>query len=332
MSSITLHLTSILAAALLCMVITDAVSSTTDIFVKDDACDSGACTVELLQRQISTKETAKVLVSRTQSDLLASSSVIGRLGYLLQTATLPDVFRLAPWMNRSIMSEARRGFAKRTGHLKQGASSNASRRHLEPGDDPRCDEMWQYCTEPLNCDTDGPTAMEQMSWAFKLSTPDNHANLKSWCWDASFASSVVEQCLIKKDLTASAHATYRKQVDEGLGEIDGSYCFLAGHCLTKGVTNATTVGEAEGMCTRKFGSESEWANFGMKDLNLGFWMQTGALDREEGILDKTVAMAYVKLACAMGNYHCDVVYCQETFCKDPYYTAKYGRYLRGEDP
>jgi len=57
MSSITLNLTSILAAALLCMGITDAVPSTNDIFVKDDVCDSGACTVELLQ--IATKETAK---------------------------------------------------------------------------------------------------------------------------------------------------------------------------------------------------------------------------------------------------------------------------------
>ena len=44
--------------------------------------------------------------------------------------------------------------------------------------------------------------------------------------------------------------------------------------------------------------------FTLCDIQQG-WNQTC------GFLNREIAVDYGKLACAMGNWHCDVVYCQE---------------------
>lgn len=36
------------------------------------------------------------------------------------------------------------------------------------------------------------------------------------------------------------------------------------------------------------------------------------------------AQLFGQLACAMGNFHCDVLYCRETHCKKPINKQRYG--------
>ena len=52
-----------------------------------------------------------------------------------------------------------------------------------------------------------------------------------------------------------------------------------------------------------------------------------AVDLKTGFKDQHLTQNFLKAACAMGNYHCDVMYCKETYCKKEYYVERYKHLL-----
>lgn len=194
-----------------------------------------------------------------------------------------------------------------------------------PGPTFDCAARPEYCGPPLNC--------QEPHIRHGFSTANNgHADLKLWCYQAwsfeNYRSGVVDQCLINHDLSAAATATYLFQADPDygsatIGELDGSYCFIQGFCRldTITVTNDTTIAEAEAMCDDKYGHES-WTTQSVFD-------GTAPTLAERFITGQTLKSSdyYGRDACARGNFHCDVVYCRETWCKVPHFIETYGHLL-----
>eukprot|EP00415_Alexandrium_ostenfeldii_P004556 UN4556 len=140
-------------------------------------------------------------------------------------------------------------------------------------------------------------------------------------------------CIVEKDLVKAGHIQYQWSVDQksGIDELDGSYCFIEGHCTNEAVTNQTTVEEATQMCDERYGREG-WSTVGsIKSMPMMMEaMHTVPLadtQGADGFHDARGTKLFLKLACAMGNYHCDVMYCKETYCKNPYYVKKYSHLL-----
>lgn len=181
----------------------------------------------------------------------------------------------------------------------------------------------QLCREPFNCQNF--TNSEKRSWFLNGVAPDGHANLRSWCAAPDYAL-YATQCLGTKNLVRAAKVQYAynaKLKPEAL-ELDASYCFIEGHCSNEAVTNETTLEEAQKMCDDRLGHRS-WTKFASVDLlrYAPHLMGPGRMDPKTGYHDKEASRFFVIAACAMGNYHCDVVYCKETYCKMPNYIEKY---------
>lgn len=190
-----------------------------------------------------------------------------------------------------------------------------------------CKEKPQECGDPLHCEIP-VTPQEKASW-YDHYAVNGHANIRSWCGAKHFTESIVEWCLVKKDLTTAGHVAFQEQMDQHALDADGSYCFLVGHCDNDKVTNATTLEDAEAMCTERYGDA--WTKIGQKDMHPLKWVVSGAMNLKSGFHDRKIAEKYAMLACAMGNFHCDVVYCRENYCNKPFYQEKYAKY-RTQDP
>jgi len=161
-----------------------------------------------------------------------------------------------------------------------------------------------------------------------MATSDGHANLKSWCDRPWYADTLVQECLVKKDLYTHAHKLFEFSVKAGMGELDGSYCFIEGYCVSDATLN-TTMQEAEQLCDRRFGHKV-WAQFASKysppEDRIGAGGQH-VWSPKIGFTNKAQTRPFVLAACAMGNYHCDAAYCKETYCKNEYYQKRYGHFL-----
>mmetsp|Transcript_61068 Transcript_61068/g.137600 ORF Transcript_61068/g.137600 Transcript_61068/m.137600 type:complete len:176 (-) Transcript_61068:119-646(-) len=126
-----------------------------------------------------------------------------------------------------------------------------------------------------------------------------------------------------------------------ISNIDAQYCFQWGHCNNTEVTESTTVAEMEQMCDARFGGRQEWTeNFhligGLSRGILGGVFSGGIRTNLKHPMQVTVDMgfltAFAKMACAMGNYHCDVVYCKQQYCSDPAWKAQYGHLSKPPPP
>mmetsp|Transcript_77240 Transcript_77240/g.174729 ORF Transcript_77240/g.174729 Transcript_77240/m.174729 type:complete len:292 (+) Transcript_77240:57-932(+) len=186
------------------------------------------------------------------------------------------------------------------------------------------------CEAPFNCHK---PELRDLRIATRTATKSGHANLRSWCLSPQYYTSLISQCLIKKDLKASGQAVYDETVKGKFGpntfNMDASYCFIEGHCTNTAVTYNTTMEEAEQMCDDRYG-HSGWAvNFGMvqDSIKMAQLMGQGAADPNFGFKHKGITKYFLKAACAMGNYHCDVVYCRDTYCKDENLIKKYAHLL-----
>jgi len=145
------------------------------------------------------------------------------------------------------------------------------------------------------------TAPSSGSGARARSSRRGHPNPHSMC-TASYLPAWY-QCL-KGDPVKGAHMTYEIQGDDKIRTIDASYCFAAGHCNNTKVNNGTKLNQAEEMCDAIYGHEA-WVGFGFAHI-------LGAKATDVGRTNK-----WAQLACAMGNWHCDVMYCQEMYCHNP---------------
>merc|ERR1719330_194032 len=187
------------------------------------------------------------------------------------------------------------------------------------------------CEEPFSCNRP-PDFWESTRTGKTMATKDGHANPRAWCSALSYADNLVKDCIVDKDLEKSAHNLYKVTTAGKFGpftaEMDGSYCFIEGHCSNTAVTKNTTLEEAEQMCDERYGHDGWAVNFGMEDMvKLAPFVLKGGMTLTDGFKNMHITKFFLKAACAMGNYHCGVLYCRETYCKDPYYIKKYGYLL-----
>lgn len=190
-----------------------------------------------------------------------------------------------------------------------------------------CTEWPDYCGDLLQCQTP-PTTEQLISWLYQVAEPGK-PNLKTWCGHYEFATSVIEQCLVKRDLALSGKIAYEVQKATGTDEIDASYCFMVGHCDPDGpsVPNNASLADGVKLCDARFGPDGWTTFFGQGKVTSALFLFPELINQTCGMLSREIATDYGKLACAMGNWHCDVIYCRENYCNDPHYSARYKRYL-----
>jgi len=193
-----------------------------------------------------------------------------------------------------------------------------------------CEERPWSCEAPYNCQDYTDETQETLAF-HKMATEDNRSNLQGWCSKADSSNhefiDMVEECRTGS-MPRSALIGHEVQGREGLAvygdvayvwNIDASDCFANGGCTNTEITENTTVEEAEAMCDRRYGREA-WASF--QGATLGVVGPPWEGEHED---------EWRLLACAMGNYHCDIFYCRVNYCNDPKMIKKYA-HLTLKDP
>jgi len=205
-----------------------------------------------------------------------------------------------------------------------------------------CSAYPEVCAEPFNCqhfcstaNCTRPDDLIEASQMFGAIAIDGKPNLQSWCGSPAYHE-YASQCIADRDLVKAAHTQYdnTKAGMHGVStfQLDGSYCFIDGHCLNQAVSKDTTSEEANAQCDARYG-RTAWTTIGDPLANesiafaagYGKIMQQG--NQSNGFTGQEQTRGFLLLACAMGNYHCDVMYCKETYCKDPEMITKYSYFL-----
>jgi len=196
-----------------------------------------------------------------------------------------------------------------------------------------CSAYPALCREPFNCQNFTPDMADPVSWAINGLAADGKPNYMAWC--KNFQRGPIMAKCVAGDLLGSAKTRYLLTTAGMFGglqrELDGSACFLEGHCANAAVTENTTVEEAAKICDEHYGHEA-WAHFGSAfapaENQVGFGITLEDMrDQRNGFLRREQSRPFTLASCAMGSFHCDVIYCRETYCKDEYYIEKYGHFL-----
>eukprot|EP00415_Alexandrium_ostenfeldii_P003919 UN3919 len=161
---------------------------------------------------------------------------------------------------------------------------------------------------------------------------DGTPNVQSWCSSPQYYE-FITRCSAGK-LVEAGQLQYELTKDGMFGgltrESDGSYCFIEGHCVNDAVNESTTVEDTVHLCDERFGRKA-WAQFGRMSAppqDVPGWASEEAVDPRNGFTGQSQTRPFLLAACAMGNFHCDVMMCKETYCKIPYYVKKYGHFLK----
>lgn len=201
-----------------------------------------------------------------------------------------------------------------------------------------CTSHPMFCNSKVDCASNPLTQDERTAFDKRLATASGKVNFRSWCLAYPMYATSVQKCIVEGDSQGYAKATFETQKKLKLLDADAIYCFVAGHCNNTEVTDSTTVEEAEAICDRRYGRE-RWTSIGFKDfmevlgraLKLGNthqvpkeWHVTGFGSLVKLARHETDIMAMT--ACAMGNYRCDVAYCQNNYCNEPRYRSRFGNF------
>lgn len=182
-----------------------------------------------------------------------------------------------------------------------------------------CTANPMMCQAPYNCQQ--PRSLQD-NLPFAV---NGHPNVRSFCQHAGeYGHNLVEECMISGNYNKSAWSQYERAMRKHSNELDGSYCFIEGHCTNTEVTDNTTQADAERMCDARFGHEGWAGNYAAEYFPIMGAMKRGLMSKDHGFVDGQVTRMYLKMACSMGNYHCDVQMCKRTYCKMEYYRNKYG--------
>mmetsp|Transcript_1170 Transcript_1170/g.1299 ORF Transcript_1170/g.1299 Transcript_1170/m.1299 type:complete len:275 (-) Transcript_1170:1-825(-) len=180
------------------------------------------------------------------------------------------------------------------------------------------------CLPPFNCHQTSHTALTQ--WSQEGWGKGGQPNWSIWCLDSRYepyaskcaAGDLDGAGLVQYQLTTAGH------YGEHIAELDASSCFMDGHCANTAVTNSTTAAEAIQMCDDRFGREV-WTSYGKENSRpedkIGFALEE-IPSYSDGFTHPEQTRPFILAACAMGNYHCDIRYCQN-YCQDEYYVRKY---------
>lgn len=189
-----------------------------------------------------------------------------------------------------------------------------------------CNVYPNLCEPPFNCHQ--ANLLEEIPFVL-----NGHANLKAWCMLPSYASQVIAGCYNKHDILGTSMTLFDIAISSHVDELEGSNCFLEGHCTNEEVTDDTTPEEAEKMCDNRFGPLGWRGNF-MPDLMVAQIATVGlsmrlepAFDLLNGFHEQKLTKLLTKMSCAMGSYHCDIQHCKHTFCRNRYYINKYAHLL-----
>lgn len=200
-----------------------------------------------------------------------------------------------------------------------------------------CKKFPMFCTKKLNCSKDPLTESEKTALETRIASSSGKANLRSWCRAYPMYSTSMEKCIVEGDSRGYGREMFKSQQKLKLTSADAIYCFVSGHCNNTQVTEKTTMQEAEGICNKLYGQR--WTELGWKDYmavlaralevatkhhipkewNFTGWGSLVKIARHEaGISAMT--------ACAMGNFQCDVTYCQMNYCHNDRFRAKFGNF------
>eukprot|EP00930_Biecheleria_cincta_P079121 TRINITY_DN6683_c0_g1_i2.p1 TRINITY_DN6683_c0_g1~~TRINITY_DN6683_c0_g1_i2.p1 ORF type:complete len:213 (+),score=25.50 TRINITY_DN6683_c0_g1_i2:166-804(+) len=200
--------------------------------------------------------------------------------------------------SKLVIRRPRRIFSFRTGRL------NSMEALIAPA-------TQRFCAEPFNCQTyDGPQGVIICATIMK----DGRPNLHSWCALPQYEE-YVSQCVVKKDLMKAARTMYENTKAGKHGkdtfQMDGSLCFIEGHCLNQEVHEDSTLDEAAAQCDGRFG-RAEWTSLGYPQSQastafINYASKISKLNQSNGFPSQEYARGYTLLACAMGTYHCDIM-------------------------
>jgi len=192
-----------------------------------------------------------------------------------------------------------------------------------------CQSQPYQCEEPFNCNKEPADAELQRE---QIATSDGHADYSAWCGSPYMAAA--KECS-SRNMTAYGTIMHSIQVKlsmggRGIESMDAHYCFSVGHCDNDEVTDGTTLPEAEAMCDRRFGRD-QWTSLTFDEAmkNLAFWPEGDLhLGSDSSLyLGVEAEQSFAKMSCAMGSFHCDVIYCRQEYCSQPQFADKYN-YLR----
>eukprot|EP00930_Biecheleria_cincta_P046124 TRINITY_DN31812_c0_g1_i1.p1 TRINITY_DN31812_c0_g1~~TRINITY_DN31812_c0_g1_i1.p1 ORF type:complete len:325 (+),score=30.69 TRINITY_DN31812_c0_g1_i1:144-1118(+) len=297
--------------------------------VDEPSCSlSGACA----EHEVEAWEGAMIQTER--QELLQHSLRISKLS---ETNNLAQRYSADQERTHNTASQKRSSALHRL--FKRRRTASAKEDPTGPSSGPvNCSAYPMFCNSKVDCATNPLTPEERKTYDKQLATASGKANLRTWCLAYPMYSTSVQKCIVEGDSQGYARATFETQKKLKLLDADAIYCFVAGHCNNTEVTDSTTVEQAEAICDRRYGRE-RWASIGFKDfmdvlgraLKLGNthqvpkeWHVTGFGSPVKLARHETDIMAMT--ACAMGNYRCDVAYCQTNYCNEPSYRARFGNF------
>jgi len=186
-----------------------------------------------------------------------------------------------------------------------------------------------FCQAPFNCNqlsTDvAVMLMKSKANRIEEGIAVNGPSFASWCANPAYESYVGE-CVVNKDLIKAAHRLYSMTALGDLGaasiEKDASMCFVEGYCADTRVTANTTIEEASQICDDRYGHD-RWTNYGAESSN-----DRPGYEKGPFFAKRSETMPYAISTCAQGAYHCNVMYCKETHCKNAAMKEKYGHHLK----
>lgn len=196
------------------------------------------------------------------------------------------------------------------------------------------------CQAPFSCDQDykniPASSRPSLSW------PDYHL----WCGYPAYAYAGL-MCQQKR-YHEYGNSIMKAQMTRGWGtmSVEAQYCFGYGHCDDHNVTYSTTVEQAIEICNEKF--DQQWWPKEHEKPGFAIYNRetTDTIDHDDQGETTTargigkdwyssttiIYRPYYKMwrfkerakaSCKMGNYHCDVIYCQEHYCSEPHYRNKF---------
>merc|ERR1719229_938224 len=96
--------------------------------------------------------------------------------------------------------------------------------------------------------------------------------------------------------------------------MDAQFCFASGHCNNTAVKLNSTMEDMEAMCDQVYGHEV-WTK-------VGFTILLKAMGGK-GMTAPGRFNPWSQMACAMGAWNCDIIYCRQKICNDPQWRDKF---------
>lgn len=185
-----------------------------------------------------------------------------------------------------------------------------------------------FCQEPFNCH--GVTIGRVMNW-LQEGIGSNGPDLGAVC-ALPRNELYYHECLTNRNPVKAAHMQFLMTRENLLGgdpESDASYCFIEGLCVEDLDANSTRDDIVK-VCDKRYGREL-WTRFGSAknphDTSINAY---GEVMYGEGFSFRSQAIPFSLSSCATGTFHCDVISCKETYCKDGHARRKYEYQMREE--